>query len=77
MLNRPRSIRIETRDQPFQFLEQAWRFDPVGEAGTRLSLVAEYELRGLPLRRLVSVVFDQGFRRTARAFEQRAREMLG
>ena len=77
VLDRPRSIRIQTREHPFRFLHQVWRFEPVGDAATRLSLEADYELRGLPMRRLISVVFDEGFRRAYRAFEERARETLG
>lgn len=76
-LERPRNIRIETRERPFRFLRQVWHFEPAADGGTVLSLEAEYELRGLPLRHLVSLVFDEGFRRTVRAFEQRAHDQLG
>lgn len=76
-LDRPAGIRIETREHPFEFLDQRWRFEAVGDHATRVTLDAAYELRGLPLRRLVALVFDEGFRRTLRAFEARARDKLG
>lgn len=75
-LDRPRKIRIETRERPFRFLHQTWQFEPAADGGTLLSLEAEYQLRGLPLRHLVPLVFDEAFRRTLRAFEQRAHEKL-
>lgn len=76
MLDRPRQIRIETREHPFEHLLQIWRFRPVDETSTLVSLDADYTLEDLPLRGLVTAVFDRGFRQTLDAFESRAHELL-
>lgn len=73
---RPTRIRIETREHPFEHLLQVWRFEPAGEDSTLVTLEADYELRDLPLRSVLAVVFDQGFRQTLDAFEARAHELL-
>lgn len=75
-LDRPRQIRIETTEHPFRHLLQIWRFSPVDQAGTIISLEADYRLADLPLRGLVTAVFDRGFRQTLDAFEARAHELL-
>lgn len=75
-LDRPWQIRIETREHPFEHLLQIWRFSPVDEVNTLVSLEADYALADLPLRGLVTAVFDRGFRQTLDAFESRAHELL-
>lgn len=75
-LDRPRQIRIETREHPFEHLLQIWRFRPVDEANTLVSLEADYALASLPLHGLATAVFDRGFRQTLDAFESRAHELL-
>lgn len=76
-LDRPRSIHISSRDHPFRCLDQVWRFEPAGERATHLSLDARYALRGWLLQRLGARIIDAGFRRTLRAFEERARRLPG
>lgn len=75
-LSRPRRIDITTREAPFSHLDQAWHFEDLAGGGTRVLLDVDYRLRNPLLRGLVSRLFDEGFRRTVAAFEQRMRERL-
>lgn len=77
VLDRPEQIRIETKEHPFEHLSQLWRFEPIDEHHTLVSLEADYALADLPLRGLLTMVFDRGVGRTLDAFENRAHELLG
>jgi len=77
-LQRPESIHIESRDRPFRYLDQHWRFKAVDEgSATIATLEADYAIGDLPLRFVLAGMFELGFKQTLQAFEQRAREMLG
>ena len=76
-LNRPQSIRIETREHPFRHLEQYWRFRGLDSKATLTVLEADYAIGDLPLRFMLTGFFDLGFKQTLQAFENRAREKLG
>lgn len=76
-LRRPERITITTRESPFDHLHQVWRFVDVPGRGTTVLLEVDYELRSPFLRRLVTRLFDEGFRRTLQAFERRIRDRLG
>lgn len=76
-LDRPDGIRIETREHPFRHLDQAWRFQARPTGGSRVVLDVDYALGDLPLRSMLSGLFDWGFRQTIQAFEKRAREVFG
>lgn len=76
-LVRPERIEIASRDHPFEHLRQVWRFVEVDAGRTEVTLAVDYELRSPLLRNLVSGLFDEGFRRTLAAFEQRFRACLG
>lgn len=76
-LERPHRITIRTREAPFDHLHQVWRFGEEAAERTRLSLEVDYRLRNALLRQLATGLFEEGFRRTLEAFEQRARERLG
>lgn len=77
VLDRPEQIRIETKEHPFKHLSQLWRFKPIDDHHTLVSLEADYALADLPLRGLLTMVFDRGVGRTLDAFENRAHELLG
>lgn len=76
VLDRPELIRIETREHPFKHLSQLWRFKPIDEHHTLVSLEADYALADLPLRGLLTAVFDRGIGQTLDAFEKRVHELL-
>ena len=76
-LSRAHRIDIATREAPFSYLDQVWRFRDAAGGGTRVLLEVDYRLRNPLLRGLVTSLFDEGFRRTVAAFEQRMRERLG
>lgn len=71
-LDRPRQICIQTTEYPFEHLLEIWRFRPMDHGGTLVTLEADYRLADLPLRGLVSAVFDRGFRQTLDGFDARA-----
>lgn len=75
-LKRPESILIETRDHPFRYLEQSWRFSALDERATLTVLEADYAVGDVPLRFMLTGFFDLGFKQTLQAFENRARETL-
>lgn len=76
-LSRPESIRIETREHPFRYLEQHWQFSAPDECVTLAVLEADYAVGDLPLQFMLTGFFDLGFKKTLQAFEERAREKLG
>ena len=47
--------------EPFQTLNGRWRFRQIGDAGSSVSLVLEFEFR----RGLISSTFQRGFKRIA------------
>lgn len=77
LLERPEQIHIRTRERPFRYLEQYWRFQPADGDWTLASLEADYTLRDLPFRFMLTGLFDWGFRQTLLAFQERASDILG
>ena len=77
VLERPSRIAIATREAPFAHLDQVWQFRAANRGGTDVSLRVDYELRSRFLGHLATRLFDEGLRRTSRAFEQRIRQRLG
>lgn len=75
--NKPESIRIETRDNPFRHLFQHWRFEALGDRLTRVTLDADYELHNPLIGQVVTLALDRALRRTLTSFEQRAHDVLG
>lgn len=73
-LDAPHSIRIRSREAPFAHLDQCWRFEQRPDGHCRVSLEVDYELRSVALRAFATRLFDEAFRRTALAFEQRLRQ---
>lgn len=76
VLDRPDQIRIETHEHPFEHLSQLWRFEPVDEHHTLVSLEADFVLAELALRGLLTTIFERGIGQTLDAFEKRAHELL-
>ncbi|HRQ63812.1 MAG TPA: type II toxin-antitoxin system RatA family toxin [Xanthomonadaceae bacterium] len=57
----PERIDIRLVEGPFRHLRGEWRFDPLGEAGTRVGLTLDFEFAG----RLVGSALARGFQGTA------------
>lgn len=76
LLERPELIRIETKEHPFKHLYQLWRFKPIDEHHTLVSLEADFALADMALRSLLTTVFERGIGQTLDAFEKRAQELL-
>lgn len=75
-LDKPELIRVETTEHPFEHLLQLWRFKPMDDDNTLVSLDADYALGDLPVRGLLMRVFDQCFRESIDAFERRAHKLF-
>ncbi len=56
-----RSLEMQLVDGPFDDLSGQWRFSPVGEQGTRVSLDLSFAMRGS----LLMLPFQRGFGRVA------------
>lgn len=71
------AILMQLVDGPFSRLEGGWRFEPLGDAGCKISLDLEYDFSS----RLVSMVTGPVFNKIANslvdAFRQRAVDVYG
>ena len=72
-----RTIRMDLEQGPFQVLQGEWRFEPLDEMASHVSLRLEYELEGSLKRVALSLIFDQIVRSLIRAFIDRAGEIYG
>ncbi len=72
-----RVIDVRYVDGPFRFLQNRWRFDPVGESQTDVHFFIEYEFKSRMLGMLMGAMFDRAFRMFSEAFEKRADEIYG
>ncbi len=69
----PHRIHITTREGPFRFLDQWWRFDEVTSRRTRVTLKADYEFDGPIMKRLGDRMFPGLMRQSMEAFLNRVR----
>ncbi|MDJ0980298.1 MAG: type II toxin-antitoxin system RatA family toxin [Kiloniellales bacterium] len=76
-LHRPRSLRITSTCAPFRHLEIIWTFEEPGESECVVRLETSYGIRSRRTKRLVERLMDAAIQQYARAFEQRARDLLG
>jgi coenzyme Q-binding protein COQ10 len=76
---KPAESAIDVRyiDGPFRFLQNQWRFDPVGETQTDVHFFIEYEFKSRMLGMLMGAMFDRAFRMFSEAFERRADVVYG
>ena len=72
-----KSIEMQLVEGPFKHLNGIWRFQPLGEAGSRVELDLEFEFSS----KLLSMTFGPIFNKIAStlmdAFIQRARKVYG
>jgi ribosome-associated toxin RatA of RatAB toxin-antitoxin module len=76
-LQRPAQILMELIDGPFRTLTGQWRFDPIGDRGTRVSFRVEFEFRN-PLSAIAfNAAFESMCGTIVDAFAVRAKEIYG
>ena len=76
---RPAEHKIDVAylEGPFRYLNNHWRFEPVGEQACEVDFFVDFEFRSKALQLIVGVVFHQAMRRIVRAFEDRAGQLYG
>lgn len=62
---------------PFSDLHGRWRFDPLGDAGSKISLFLEYDFSSNMVALAVGPVFNKIANTLVDAFEKRAVEVYG
>ena len=72
-----RRIDITLVEGPFSDLQGYWRFDPLGDAGSRISLSLRYEYSSRIVKMVVGPVFGQIANTLVDAFQQRAKQVYG
>ena len=72
-----RSILMHYLDGPFSFLENRWRFLPIGPRSCEVDFYIAYSFRSRLLERLMGGLFDKAVRKYTTAFEARADTIYG
>ena len=70
-------IEMHLVDGPFSRLDGFWRFDPLGEEGSKIALFLEYDFSSRMLGLVVGPIFGQIANTLVDAFQQRAVEIYG
>jgi ribosome-associated toxin RatA of RatAB toxin-antitoxin module len=70
-------IEVRLVEGPFKHLEGFWRFDDLGEDGSRVVLDMEFEFSNTILRMTLGPVFHQVTNTLVDAFTKRARQVYG
>jgi len=68
-------IRMELVNGPFRVLEGSWRFQPLGEAGSKVILDLRFEFASRLLEAVFAPVFAEVMNSLVDAFVTRAREL--
>ena len=72
-----RRIEMRLLEGPFSDLQGYWQFDPLGDAGCKISLSLKYGFSSRVVRMVVGPVFGQIANPLVDAFQQRAAEVYG
>jgi coenzyme Q-binding protein COQ10 len=70
-------IDVAYLDGPFRYLNNHWRFKPVGETACEVDFFVDFEFHSKTLQAIIGVVFHEAMRRIVRAFEDRAGQLYG
>jgi ribosome-associated toxin RatA of RatAB toxin-antitoxin module len=70
-------IEMHLVDGPFSQLDGFWRFDPLGEEGSKIALFIEYSFSSRVLGLVVGPIFGQIANSMVDAFQQRAVQIYG
>ena len=71
------SIEMWLSEGPFKHLKGVWRFQPLGDAGCKVSLDLEFEMSSTLTQMTVGAVFGQMVNKMVDAFAQRAKQVYG
>jgi coenzyme Q-binding protein COQ10 len=71
------AILVEYLDGPFTFLENRWRFHPIGASSSEVAFYIAYAFRSRLFERLVGRLFAKAVERYTSAFEARADAVYG
>ena len=71
------SMDLELVDGPFRHLSGGWRFQPLGDAGCKVSLDMEFEFDSRMLDMLIGRFFEETCNSLVDAFTQRAASIYG
>lgn len=77
LLQKDKMIEMRLLEGPFKHLEGLWRFDPVGEAGCRVSLALEFEFSSKLMGFAMGPMFNQIASTLVDSFVQRAEQVYG
>jgi coenzyme Q-binding protein COQ10 len=72
-----RIIDVEYLEGPFRYLQNHWRFLPIGERSCEIDFFVDFEFRSAILQKLIGLVFHEAMLRIVRAFERRAEALYG
>lgn len=75
--NEQGEIRMMLIDGPFRYLEGAWKFLPLREDASKISLDLDFELSGTLTSLAFGAVFNQICDTMVNAFSQRAKALYG
>lgn len=70
-------IDVEYLDGPFKYLNNHWRFEPLGPERCEVDFFVDFEMRSTILQKVIGVVFNEAMQRIVSAFEKRAEELYG
>ena len=70
-------IEMHLVDGPFSQLDGFWRFDPLGEEGSKIALFLEYGFSSRVLGLVVGPIFGQIANTLVDSFQQRAVQIYG
>ena len=72
-----RRIDVEYLQGPFRYLQNHWKFIPLGEERCEVDFFVDFEFRSAILQKLIGIVFHEAMLRIVRAFEKRAEALYG
>ncbi len=76
-LQKNRSIEMQLVEGPFKYLNGIWRFEPLGDAGSKVGLDLEFEFSNKLLAMTFGPLFSKIASSLVDAFIQRARKVYG
>jgi ribosome-associated toxin RatA of RatAB toxin-antitoxin module len=71
------AILMQLVEGPFSHLQGSWRFEPLGDAGCKISLHLEYDFSSKVVSMVVGPVFNKIAHSLVDAFQKRAVEVYG
>lgn len=72
-----RTIHVAYLDGPFRYLDNHWKFIPLGPESCEVDFFVDFEMRSAILQKVIGVVFNEAMQRIVRSFEKRAEDLYG